>query len=218
MQNKPKKRDKKIFCHIIFTHLFFIFFACAILGPHRRTPKLRVRPGNRGFTPHIYHINWVGLVRASGFRSVFRRPAMWAQQPTEGPSTDKAFCMCDKWKVPKTKEINLCSSGYLPSIWENFTKIWTILWKVLCIWKNVLFDGRIRPHSQWWVKANLNMALYSPRYRYSINKGFPLCNLHCENATLEKIKISVVSVNPLRLYDTTEILNNWRENPANIFH
>jgi hypothetical protein len=32
------------------------------LGPHRRTLKLRVRPGNRGFAPppHIYYINWGG--------------------------------------------------------------------------------------------------------------------------------------------------------------
>jgi hypothetical protein len=28
--------------------------------------------------PHIYYINWGGLVRASGYRSGFRRPAMWA--------------------------------------------------------------------------------------------------------------------------------------------
>jgi O-6-methylguanine DNA methyltransferase len=28
--------------------------------------------------PHIYYINW-GLVQASGVRSGFRRPAMWAQ-------------------------------------------------------------------------------------------------------------------------------------------
>jgi hypothetical protein len=28
--------------------------------------------------PHIYYINWGDLVRASRFRSGFRRPAMWA--------------------------------------------------------------------------------------------------------------------------------------------
>jgi hypothetical protein len=28
--------------------------------------------------PRIYYINWGGLVRASGFRSGFRCPAMWA--------------------------------------------------------------------------------------------------------------------------------------------
>jgi hypothetical protein len=33
MQNKSKKQVKKIFCHINFTHLFFIRFSSAILQP-----------------------------------------------------------------------------------------------------------------------------------------------------------------------------------------
>jgi hypothetical protein len=48
-------------------------------GPHRRTPKLRVRPGNRGFgPPHFLYQMGGGFVQASGFRSGFSRPAMWA--------------------------------------------------------------------------------------------------------------------------------------------
>jgi hypothetical protein len=47
-------------------------------GPHRRTPKLRVRPGNGGFAPPHLLYKLGGLVRASGFRSGFRLPAMWA--------------------------------------------------------------------------------------------------------------------------------------------
>jgi hypothetical protein len=74
-----------------------------VQGPHRRMHKLRVRPGNRGFAPPhlLYKLGGFGpgfrvrpgnrgfapphllyklggLVRASSFRSGFRRPTMWA--------------------------------------------------------------------------------------------------------------------------------------------
>jgi hypothetical protein len=87
LQNNPKKQDKKMFCHINFTHLFFIHFASAIL------------------------------------------------QPTEGPSTDKVFCKCDKWKVPGSSETNLERFANLPLIYEDFMKIWTLLLQVISIWK-----------------------------------------------------------------------------------
>jgi hypothetical protein len=58
---------------------FSVSKLCCVQSPHRRTPKLRVRPGNRGCAPRNCYINWGGLVWVSWFRSRFRRPAMWAQ-------------------------------------------------------------------------------------------------------------------------------------------
>jgi hypothetical protein len=37
--------------------------------------------------PHIYYINWGGLVRVSGFRSGFRRPARFTYKTTHHETT-----------------------------------------------------------------------------------------------------------------------------------
>jgi hypothetical protein len=54
-------------------------------SPNRRAPKLRVRPGSRGLAPPHFLYKLGGLVRASGSRLGFRRPAMWAQCCGSGP-------------------------------------------------------------------------------------------------------------------------------------
>jgi hypothetical protein len=60
-----------------------------VLGPHLRTPKLRVTPGS---TPRIYYIgNRGGLTRNN---SEFRRPEMWALYSCASFNIDPPYYAC----------------------------------------------------------------------------------------------------------------------------
>jgi hypothetical protein len=117
------------------------------LSPHRRTPKLRVRPGNRVFAPppHIYFIYWEGLVRASGFRSWSRRPAMWALLGYNICSV--AYVVCKLYcGMP------LCDSSFHPL---SILLRWEVLWLTGNKSENVESDADIHVFLVFIVKMNI---------------------------------------------------------------